>query len=73
MDNTNISHPHSEFTDEGVLWNTNVELNFLWLVHTIGHTAGDDSGGITTAHCRVDVEAVDVPVVLSKHSKHISQ
>ena len=65
---------HSEFADEGVLGNPDVELYFLWLVHTIGHAARDDSGCITTGHCGVDVKAVDVPVVLNKYSRrNISQ
>lgn len=67
-------HTHSEFTDEGVLGNPDVEFYFLGLVHTIGHAACDDSGCITTGHCGVDVKAVDVPVVLSKYRRrHISQ
>lgn len=66
-------HTHFEFTDEGVFWNPDMEFYFLWLVHTIGHTACDDSGGITTGHCGVDVKAVDVPVILSKYREHISQ
>lgn len=65
--------PHFEFADEGILRDADVELYLLRLVHAIGYAAGDDGRGVAAAHRRVDVERVDVPVILSKHRRHISQ
>lgn len=62
---------HSEFTDEGILGNPDLKLYFPRRVHSIGHTACDDSGGIPTVHSWVDVKAVDVPVILNKYRRHI--
>lgn len=50
-----------------------MEFYFFRLVHAIDHSAGDDSGGITTGHGGVDMETVDVPVLLNKHREHTSQ
>ena len=68
-----LRHIHSEFTDEGILGNPDMELYFLGLVHAIGHTTCNDSGGITTGHCGVDVKAVDIPVLLNKCGGQIAQ
>lgn len=66
-------HIHPKFTDEGILGNPDLKFYFLWLVHSVGHAACDDSGGITTGHCWVDIKVVDVPVILSKYRRYISQ
>lgn len=63
---TLLLYVHFKFTDEGIFGNTDVELDFLWLVHAICHAARDDGDGIATAHSGVDVVAVNVPVLLKK-------
>lgn len=64
---------HSKCTHECILRNLNMELNFFWFIHTIGHTASDDGGGIATGNGGVDVKAVYVPVILCKPRKQQQQ
>lgn len=62
--NTPLPYVHFKFTDEGIFGNTDVELDFFWLLHAICHAACDDGDGIATGHSGVDVVAVNVPVFL---------
>lgn len=63
---TPLPYVHFKFTDEGIFGNTDMELDFLWLLHAICHAARDDGDGIATGHSGVDVVAVNVPVFLKK-------
>lgn len=64
--NTPLPYVHFKFTDEGVFGNTDMELDFLWLIHAICHATRDDGDGIATRHSGVDVVAVNVPVFLKE-------
>ena len=66
------SQSHFELTNEGVLWNLDVEFYFRWLIPAIDHAAGDDSDGIAVGHCGVDMVFADVPVLLNRYGKHKS-
>lgn len=61
-------HSHFELTDEGILWNLDVEFYFGRLVPAIDYAAGDDSGCVAVLHCGVDVVFVDVPVLLNTYN-----
>ena len=64
-------NPHSEFADECILRDPDLEMYFFGSVHAVDNTAGDDSGGIAIGHSGVDVEAVDVPILLEIYTtKH---
>ena len=66
------SDPHSEFTDDGILRNLDVEFYFLRRFHRIGHAADDGGGSIAIAYCGVDVEAVDFPTLPRSRNNRLS-